>query len=344
MMAEGQKSIPELPPLPTRTVWYWVRLLLGIGLGGLVLWYVARDIPLAEVRRTFTTIRPFYVLLSVILVVLTIVIRAVRWRLTFHPPGIIPAYLDVFWSLTFGQLLNLILPFRLGDVARLVRLERWTHVGASRTLGTIVVEKTLDVAALGVSLLVVLPLLPAFMGGSPWLIAAATLLSLAGLYLLAYQGEWLIYLNQKIGRFLPSALAQRLHQWLVTGLGGLDALRYQKTNLRLIGLTGILAVLAIFTPLVLFPAVHLSLGLGEAVLLHVLLTVGSVPPSTPFKVGVFEGVTVFLLQQMGVTNDAAALTFAFLWHMALVVPQVVLGSLSSTMHTTSHAPAHAPGE
>lgn len=306
----------------------WFRLGVGVGLGVAVLAYVAKDTDWATMRGTFVTLRPGYVLLGVILVFLTIAVRAWRWSIMFQPPGPVLPLTPIFWSLTLGQMLNLILPFRMGDVARLLQLEWYTHTGIPRILATMVVEKALDITALGVSLLVVLPLLPAFMGGSPWLTAAATLLSLFLLYLLAYQGEALIRLNQKIEPYLPTFLAQRTHRWLVAGLGGLDALRYQQANLTLLALTVVMTVLALLTLLTLFAAVRLPLGWGEAVVLHVGLTIGSVPPSTPLKMGVFEWLTVKLLEQMGVTDNAAALTFAFLWHFALIFPQVFLGSLA----------------
>ncbi|MBK9054779.1 MAG: flippase-like domain-containing protein [Chloroflexi bacterium] len=341
---EGQKPIPDLPVLPTRKGWPWLRLSLSLAFGLFVLWYVARQTPLAEIGQTLAQVKPGYFLLSLTLVVVTILVRAWRWHLTFQPPGPLPGFRPIFWSLTFGQLLNLVLPFRMGDIARLVKLESWTHAGTTRTLGTIVVEKALDMAALGLSLLFVLPLATVFLGGSPWLIAAATLVALIGLYLLAYQGEALIHLSQKIEPLLPPKLAQRGHRWLVTGLGGLDALRYQRANLRLVGLTGLVSVLSIATPLVLFPALPLSLGLGEAILLHVVLTIGSVPSSTPLNVGIFEGITILLLRQFGVMDDAVSLTYAFLWHMALVLPQVTLGGIAAALRNPQPLPSPTAGE
>lgn len=341
MIVEGQKPIPELSVLPTRKGWPWLRLSFSLTFGLFVLWYVARQTPLVEIGQTLAQVQPGYFLLSLTLVVVTIIVRAWRWHLTFQPPGPLPGLRPIFWSLTFGQLLNLVLPFRMGDIARLVKLESWCHAGTTRTLGTIVVEKALDMAALGLSLLLVLPLATVFLGGSPWLIAAATLVALIGLYLLAYQGEALIHLSQKIEPLLPATLAQRVHRWLVTGLGGLDALRYQQANLRLVGLTGLVSVLSIATPLALFPALSLPLGLGEAILLHVVLTIGSVPSSTPLNVGVFEGITILLLRQFGVMDDAVSLTYAFLWHMALVVPQVTLGGIAAALRVPPPLPSQA---
>lgn len=335
MMAEEPTPIPSLTRPGARKGWPWLRLSFSLVLGLFVLWYVARQTDLAAIGQTIAAVHPAYFLLSLFLVVITIVVRAWRWYLTFQPPGPVPPLGPVFWSLTFGQLLNLVLPFRMGDVARLVKIEAWSQAGATRILGTIVVEKALDMAALGVSLLLVLPLATAFMGGSPGLIAAATLIALFCLYLLAYQGEGLLQLFAKLEPYLPQSFMQRLLYWLKTGLAGLDALRYQSANLRLVAITILVALLSIATPLALFPALQLPLGLGEAILLHVVLTVGSVPSSTPLNVGVFEGITMLLLRQFGVTDDAVSLTYAFLWHMALVIPQATLGGIAAALRTPS---------
>ena len=145
----------------------------------------------------------------------------------------------------------------------------------------------------------------------------------------------------KSGQFLPQTITHRLLHWLKTGLAGLDALRYQAANLRLVVITVLVAILSIATPLVLFPALQLPLGLGEAILLHVVLTIGSVPSSTPLNVGVFEGITMLLLRQFGITDDAVSLTYAFLWHMALVIPQVTLGGIAAALRTPA-VPLPAP--
>lgn len=344
MRAEEPTPLFPAPVQANRKGWPWLRLSLSLVLGLFVLWYVARETDLTAIRQTIASVQPIYFLLSLFLVVVTILVRAWRWHLTFQPPGPMPSLWTIFWSLTFGQLLNLVLPFRMGDVARLVKIEAWSQAGATRILGTIVVEKALDMAALGVSLLLVLPLATAFMGGSPGLIAAATLIALFCLYLLAYQGEGLLHLLAKPGRYLPQSFMQRLLHWLKTGLAGLDALRYQSANLRLIAITLLVALLSIATPLALFPALQLPLGLGEAILLHVVLTVGSVPSSTPLNVGVFEGITVLLLRQFGITDDAVSLTYAFLWHMALVIPQATFGGIAAALRTPAASHLLSRGE
>ena len=335
MIAEEPQPVPTTLARLARKGWPWLRLLFSLGLGIFVLWYVARQTDLAAIGQAIATVHPLYFLFSLALVVITILVRAWRWHLTFQPPDPMPSLGPIFWSLTFGQLLNLVLPFRMGDVARLVKLEAWSQAGTARILGTIVVEKALDMAALGVSLLLVLPLATAFMGGSPGVIAAATLCALFGLYLLAYQGEGLLRLMTKVGHYLPQIISQRLFHWLKTGLAGLDALRYQAANLRLVAITVLVAILSIATPLALFPALQIPLGLGEAILLHVVLTVGSVPSSTPLNVGVFEGITMLLLRQFGIMDDAVSLTYAFLWHMALVIPQLTFGVIAAALRHPS---------
>jgi hypothetical protein len=52
------------------------------------------------------------------------------------------------------------------------------------------------------------------------------------------------------------------------------------------------------------------------------------PASTPANVGIFEGLVVFTLNQFGLTDNAAILSYAIVYHLVVVTPQLFLGSLS----------------
>ena len=66
-----------------------------------------------------------------------------------------------------GQYVNLIVPFfRLGEVARIYALNRQASVPMAQSLGTLVVEKVLDLFILILTIAAILPfvVLPEFVG------------------------------------------------------------------------------------------------------------------------------------------------------------------------------------
>ena len=96
---------------------------------------------------------------SLLALVAAFVIRALRWWLIFQPERR-PPLDEVTGSLTIGLFFNAILPFRAGELARLVVLHRRTRVPRLEILGTIATERIYDVLALLVLLAATVPWLP----------------------------------------------------------------------------------------------------------------------------------------------------------------------------------------
>ena len=85
-----------------------------------------------------------FVVVTVLMTVLGLFGRALRWQLLFYPTKGLPLS-KVFAVLNIGYLLMNVLPARLGDVARAILLGELTGVSKARALSTIVVERVTDV-------------------------------------------------------------------------------------------------------------------------------------------------------------------------------------------------------
>jgi uncharacterized membrane protein YbhN (UPF0104 family) len=86
----------------------------------------------------------------------------------------------------------------------------------------------------------------------------------------------------------------------------------------------------VLAPLALFAAFDFPLGLAEAAALHVITSLALVPPSTPAKIGIFDGVVVFLLFQFGITDEAAITAFTIVFHVVLILPAILIGSIAAS--------------
>jgi hypothetical protein len=176
-----QNSQNHAPP-PKKPIWTWLSLLLTAVLLIIGLWYVMQRVTLTELEAALSSAQPLYILLSLLTVVLTLLVKSWRWQALLTDPSSKPAFGPAFWSLNLGAYVNLILPFmRLGEVARLFAIDWTAHVGKARALGTIVVEKVVDLFMLALSLLLILPfiVLPGFMGNPLPMITAVSLAALS---------------------------------------------------------------------------------------------------------------------------------------------------------------------
>jgi uncharacterized protein (TIRG00374 family) len=268
---------------------------------------------------------------------LTIGLKAWRWQLILAPPGIRTTQENVpfpaaFWSLSLGQYVNLILPFlRLGEVARIYVLNQEAAVSPGRALGTLVVEKALDLLFFGLTILFVLPfvVLPSFVGDPGPALLLAPLALLVPLYVLAFKTDRMAALLQRLMRPLPPRLAAPLLRLGLAGLDGLSALRNPRLTLVLLGLSLLIAALGIVLPNLLFPALGLTLTWVDAALIHIGVSIAVAPPSTPVKIGVFNGAAAFMLWTAGIRDEAVLAGYSILFYLVVIGPQVVLGLIAS---------------
>src|SRR5204863_1286143 len=90
-----------------------------------------------------------YVLLIPVFFILTLshISRAIRWRILMKPLGYSPSLKNTFCAVMVGYLANLAVP-RLGEVLKCTILGKYEKVPADKLVGTILVERAVDVVSL----------------------------------------------------------------------------------------------------------------------------------------------------------------------------------------------------
>lgn len=326
------KNKPQKSNLPSKKqVWSWLSFLITAVLLIIGVWYIAQLVTLAELVEAFATANPFFILLSLIIVILTLVTKTLRWQILLTTPEEKPPYSPLFWAFTLGAYVNLILPFmRMGEIASIFAVDWMTHVGKAHALGTIVVAKLLDLIMLGLMFILILPfvILPGFISNPLPMITAVSLTSGFILYILAFQTKWIIKVSRLFASWLPTKWEERVMRWLVSGLEGLDALRNKRQVLIVTGLSFVIAWLSVLNGYLLFPAFHLNLGLFEAALLTIVVMLAIVPPSTPGKIGVLNGAVALTLFGFGIRDNAIIVSYSTLYYIIVVLPVILFGGLA----------------
>lgn len=75
--------------------------------------------------------------------------RAMRWRILMKPMGYSPGLRNTFFAVMIGYLANLAIP-RLGEVLKCTILGKYEKVPPDKLVGTILVERLVDVICLGI--------------------------------------------------------------------------------------------------------------------------------------------------------------------------------------------------
>lgn len=311
----------------------WLNLALTAILIIAGLWFLSTRIDPLSLLAALLDASMGWVALSVFIMLLTITLKAVRWQLMF-PTETPPVRLtSSFWALTLGQYVNLVVPLlRLGEVARLYALNQEQGTSPGRALGTLVVEKTLDLIFFGMTIILVIPfiILPDYVNNPGISLVLLPLSFLSALYLLAYQTEFVIRFWRRLVSPLPQRPKSFLLRLAVAGLEGLAALRNRRLSLMMLLLSAAVAFLSIALPYTLFPALNIPLDFLDAVLVHIVVTIAIVPPTTPAKIGVLNGAAALALWQLGMTDETQIAGYSILLYMVVVIPQIILGLIAAS--------------
>lgn len=133
-------------PLPKKALAI-LRNLLLLSIGGGLLWLTFRNQDLGEVVLKIKSANPWYILLACLASVAAIISRALRWIQLVEPLGYKPRLGTTYHSIMFGYLANLAIP-RLGEISRCGALRKSDGVPMEKLIGTVIVERLLDVVLL----------------------------------------------------------------------------------------------------------------------------------------------------------------------------------------------------
>jgi len=81
--------------------------------------------------------------------------RAMRWKILMKPMGYNPGFLNTFFAVMIGYLTNLAIP-RLGEVIKCTIIGKYEKVPPDKLVGTILVERVVDVICLGIVFVIAL--------------------------------------------------------------------------------------------------------------------------------------------------------------------------------------------
>ena len=306
----------------------------GLGVSGFLLWFVFRGEDLGAIGRQIALADPLLLILAGAIGTAGGLIRALRWRLLLEPLGV-PVSLNARWkALNIGFAVTNLALGRLGELARPFALSKMVPVSTSGALGTVVLERVLDMVALLILLLVTL-LAPAFpsdatMFGRPigYAVAGATAVGFAALAFVASLVLWpdrAVRVARSIGDRLPGKAAGRIVNALEAFITGLDLLRQPAAFLKSLLWSLLLWVWMAASFWVAFQAFGIDLGFTAALFTQCVVSVFVAIPAAPGFIGTLQaGVLVAVSGVFGV-SETEALSMSVGYHLAGYIPVTLLG-------------------
>ncbi|HEY0059675.1 MAG TPA: lysylphosphatidylglycerol synthase transmembrane domain-containing protein [Flavisolibacter sp.] len=128
-----------------------LQYLFFLGIGLLFVWLSVKDIhqeQWIQIQDALARARHWLILPALAMIVIAHYSRALRWKILMEPLGYNPSNFNVFASVMIGYLVNAGVP-RLGEVVKCSLLAKYEKVRVDKLVGTIVMERAVDVICLG---------------------------------------------------------------------------------------------------------------------------------------------------------------------------------------------------
>lgn len=308
--------------------WRWMAgVLVGIFCLGLSFWGIELD----KVYASLHKVKWVWLLLAVASVLTVALLKSLRWWWLFPSAERPTSWRRTFPVLMTAQMINVLFPMRLGELVR-IGLMTQEEVAPGVTLSTIVIEKSLDLLAVGLLMLavpvsVVPDWLPSSIGWNMGLTGGILLIML----LFVWRGRvWLQKVAARVLNFrnwLPVSWREYLLQLLSQLFDGLGALVGYRSALRVLGTTILVWLASIFTLVAMLAAFELEPTWTTALVLALALHLSNFAPTPPALMGLVSGVTLVTLGWFGISQITAA-ALGLLLNIVLVGPLVLLGGIS----------------
>lgn len=294
----------------------------SIIIASLLLYFTFKDVDLIQVLNIILNSSVFYLFLFALSFYLSHLLRAARWRLIIHSVKKI-SFLNSFTSIMVGYGVNCGVP-RLGELYRSLFIGKLEGLSRTAAMGTIIVERIIDVLFLGLSVFVsVLIYSGNLYEQIIWLknalIYGSIIITLLVLMLLALikNRELFIRLAEKIFRKISFKNTQRINSLFQKLLDGFASIKDGKIFLKIILYSILIMIVYGLTSFLAFYALRLNVNheitfeMGWIVM--TLSAFGIVIP-TPGGTGSYHIIVKSVLESLYGFNSFESSAFALMTH------------------------------
>jgi uncharacterized protein (TIRG00374 family) len=301
-----------------------LRAVIGAAISIAALWFVLRGADLAKTGDLLRTADLRWVGLAAMFVTLDLSFRALRWQRLIRPIATV-AYPPMLGYLMVGYLANNILPARLGELVRSHYLGDREGISRASALGTVVVERVVDLVAV-VAIASVALLLLSVRG----VIANAVLVGAAvtGLFLIvlavgiaAHRLPGLDRIRELVDRW------PRVRELARSLQDGLAVAARPRTVGEAILVSAISWTMAILALAAVGQSLGVQLSMAQAALIASGVALVSAVPAGPSNLGTFELAAQELGKAVGVA-PASALALGILIHVLILIVTSIGGAIA----------------
>lgn len=322
-----QKSLTSVSKL--------IKFIFSFFLSVLGLYYAFNKVDVSQLWFYLKTANTFYIVLSILLIIFSVAIRAERWQLLLEPFQKI-SFRPLFSSTMIGYFGNAVMPFRFGELLRAYSISTTRKIDVSAAFGTILLERLLDMLGLVFTMFIFSWFYPFEHGGkNAMIIVGVSSISLFCFILWLGIKQSGFFLNVKKLSFLKATLIQRLLTIMNKIVDGITSIKDTKHIGQIIIHTIFIWVVYFFATYSVILATNISINwVGVGVIL-VSTSLALAIPAAPGGIGTYHAAAIYILTSYFFIDRVESQAFAVILHAVGFLPLMLIGFIffiKSSLH------------
>lgn len=311
-----------------------VKYVFFLGLGVGLLYLAFRNTNPHEMLREIRSADYFWVAMSVLAGVVAYYSRAARWLIVLEPLGYKPRLSTSLYSVFFGYFANIAAP-RVGELARCTALNQTEKIPLNALIGTVILERAIDVVLLFLLMLTAFFLNTGLFGGFFQDIFREKLQSAQNMtlvfLLLGFMVLICLFLFFFRKRIMQFSFAEKVKTFLKGVFDGIAAIGKMKRKWLFVFHTAIIWVSYITMTYLGFFALSqtMHLSIADGIFITVVGGIGMAVPSNG-GIGTYHAAVMFGLAAIGIDNNVG-LAYATIMHASQALFIIVTGAFSFVM-------------
>lgn len=307
----------------------WVQVVLSLAVAIWIFWFLYKDLSMDSLKASIAEISWGWLLFSIVIALFGFWIRAWRWKLLIEAGEDFKVTTGKsLLGLMIGYLVNLLVP-RAGEVARCGVLSKTEEMQMGKLLGTVILERTVDLLFLGLTVLLAFVIeREVFLNLFQELVSFDVLLQKIGSAIPLLLGGLIvagIFIYFLFNKYRDSGLVKKLRHFLRDMVNGLISVKRVNNQFGFWGSSALIWFSYYLMMLLVAWAIPstASLSLSSILMVMVMGSIGMVAP-VQGGIGTFHALVAFILMAYGLTAEEGKI-FAVIIHGSQVLTILTVG-------------------
>ena len=302
------------------------KQIAGILISLLFIYFAFRDVNIEEFSIAIAEADFVWILPATSAMVISFWLRGYRWKYILNPIKEV-SIRSAFSATMIGYMANNVLPFRIGDLVRLVVISKYSGIKKAAALGSVFIERMLDLvmslAIFGMAL-ILYPNLPDWASATGYgAMFIFSILLVFTFYGRNHPNLFVKLINLMTKRF-SEKVRLRAEEIVRSFSEGLKAVHNIKQLLWVLLLSIVLWAMNVSWVWFTLEMFDFGLPLSASLLVLIFILFAVSIPSAPGYIGTFHAFVIASLVFMGIGSNAARAS-AVVMHATNYIPVTVLG-------------------